>query len=117
MVRRPFRRRSRFATPRPFRASPTDADYLSGVLCSLPRWTVSVHDGYRVSALPRRALPDPFCLPRSWAGSASTLQLSGPARTLLALRPAGLLAHHAWTLSRGFDQHRYQCSPLASYRI
>ena len=37
MVRRPFRRRSRFATPRPFRASPTDADYLSGVLCSLPR--------------------------------------------------------------------------------
>jgi hypothetical protein len=45
------------------------------------------------------------------------LQLSGPARTLLALRPAGLLAHHAWTLSRGFDQHRYQCSSLASYRI
>jgi hypothetical protein len=39
MVRRPFRRRSRVATPRPSRASPTDADYLPGMLCSLPRWS------------------------------------------------------------------------------
>ena len=53
MVRRPFRRRSQDATPRPSRASPTDADYLPGMLCSLPRWS------------------DPccwFCLARSRAG-------------------------------------------------
>ena len=93
MVRHPFRRHLRFATPPPSRASPNYADYLSGVLCPLPRWTVSVHDGYRVGAFPRRVLPDPFCLPRKRAGSASTLQLSRPAQALLALRPAGLLAH------------------------
>ena len=68
-------------------------DYLSGVLYPLPRRTESVHDGYRVGALPRRVLPDPFCLPRFRVGSASTLQLSGPAQALLALRPAKLLAH------------------------
>ena len=107
MVRRPFRRRSRFATPRPSRASPNYADYLSDVLCPLPRWTVSVHDGYRVDALPRRVLPDPFRLPRKRAGSASTLQLSRPAQALLALRPAGLLAH----LSVDFVA-RFRSAPL-----
>jgi hypothetical protein len=54
MVRRPLRRRRGTRPPQPSRASPTDADYHSGVLCSLPRWTESVHDGYRDGALPRR---------------------------------------------------------------
>jgi len=45
-------------------------------------------------------LPDPYCLPRSCAGSASALQLSGPARTLHALRPARLLAHLSVDFSR-----------------
>jgi hypothetical protein len=36
MTRRPFWRRSRIATPRPSRASPNYADYLSGVLFPLP---------------------------------------------------------------------------------
>jgi len=73
---------------------------LSDVPCPLPRWTVSVHDGYRLGALPRRVLPDPFCLPRFRAGSASTSQLSGPARTSHSLRPAGLLAHLSVDFSR-----------------
>src|SRR5229473_1824880 len=38
MVRHPERCRSRCATPRPSRASPTDADCLPHVPCSLPRW-------------------------------------------------------------------------------
>src|ERR1035437_2236175 len=84
---------------------------------TLPRWTKWVHDGYRVGALPRRVLPHSFCLPRSLGGSASTLPLSRPARALRVLRPARLLAHHSWTLSRGFDQHGYPRPPLASYRI
>ena len=112
-----IRRRSRFATPRPSRASPTCADYLSGVLCSLPRWTGSVHDGYRGGVFLRRVLPNPFSLPRFSAGSASTLYISRPAQALHALRPARLFAHHTWTLSRGFDHHGYPCQPLVSYRI
>jgi hypothetical protein len=69
-------------------------DYLSGVLYPLPRWIGSVHDGYRVGAFPCRVLPNPLRLPRFRDGSASTLQLSGPARISHALRPARLLAHH-----------------------
>jgi hypothetical protein len=79
-------------------------DHLSGMLYPLPRRIESVHDGCRVGALPRRAFPDPYSLPRFRVGSASTLQLSGPARISYALRPARLLAHHTWTLSRGFGQ-------------
>jgi len=75
-----------------------------------------VHDGYRDGALPRRVLPDPCCLLRFRAGSASTWQLSGPAQASHALRPAGLLARHLWTLSRGSDQPGYPDSPLARCR-
>jgi len=100
MVRRPFDDVRQSLLPRPLRASPTDAEYLSDMLCPLPRRTESVHDGYRVGALPRLAIPDPYCLPRSCAGSASALQLSGPARTLHALRPARLLAHLSVDFSR-----------------
>ena len=92
MVRRPFRRRSQVATPRPSRASPTDANYLPGRLCSLPRSS------------------DPCCWLSLWRAPApgssgstppsplqrrvgTTLGLSGPARALHALRPAKSLAH------------------------
>jgi len=98
-VRHPFWRRSRFATPRPSRASPLTLDSLSGMLCSLPRWTDSVRNGC-CNGAPARVLPDSFRLPRSCDGSASTLPLSRPARALHALRPARSLAHHTWTLSR-----------------
>ena len=117
MVRRPFWRRSRFATPRPSRTFPTDArfPFWHAVLTTpVDRWVL---DGYRCGALPRRVLPHRFCLPRSCDGSASTLPLSRPARALHALRPARLLAHHAWTLSRGFDPPRFQDWPPARYRI
>src|SRR5438094_628377 len=94
MIRRPFRRRSQDATPRPSRA---DANYLPGTLWSLPWWS------------------DPCCWLSLWRAPApgspgstppsplqrrvgATLGLSGPARALRALRPAKLLgclqAHH-----------------------
>jgi len=96
---------------------PTDARSLSGMLCSLPRWTESVRNGCCNGALPRRVLPDSFRLPRSCDGSASTLPLSRPARASHALRPARSLAHHTWTLSRGSSPPRFQDRPPASYRI
>ena len=67
----PFlRRRLGIATPRPSRASPTDADYLPRMPCSLPRWSGWVIDGCIVGALPRRAFPDPLGLPPiiCWVG-------------------------------------------------
>src|SRR5260370_38858607 len=81
--------------------------------CSLPRWSGSAHYVYLVGALPRRAFPDPLGLPHSSAGSAPTWSLSRPARASHALRPARLLIHHSWTLSRGSRQPRSQdcCSP------
>ena len=94
MVHRPLRRRFRFATPTPSRASPTSAD--------LPFWRAVLttpvdrlgHDGYyRVAFSHARDHPIPFSLPRFRGVSASTLQLSGPAQALLLLRPARLLAH------------------------
>src|SRR3954471_23076032 len=50
-----------------------------------------------------RLLPCPRGLPRITGGSASTTSLSRPAQASLTLQPAGLLAHHTWALSRGFD--------------
>ena len=114
----PFlRRRLGIATPRPSRASPTDADYLPRMPCSLPRWSGWVIDGCIVGALPRRAFPDPLGLPQSSAGSASTLPLSRPARASRALRPARLLGRQKWALSRGFAQPGFPSWPLDSYRI
>jgi hypothetical protein len=113
MVRRAFWRTGRDSRDNPG-PPPLRLDYLSGIQCSLPSWTVSVLSGYELDALQRRAIPHPRCLPRSCAGSASTLPLSRPAQALLALRPARLLAHRAWTLSPGSDQQGYPHSPLAS---
>src|SRR5438132_2529581 len=71
-------------------------------------------------ALPRRVLPDPLrpspILRRvgtSACASASTLQLSRPARASHALRPARLLVHLKWTLSRdsGKTGYKYHRSP------
>ena len=57
-------------------------------------------------------LPCPCSLPRFIGGSAYTTILSRPAQALLTLRPAKLLAHHAWALSRGFIAvvSQLQCS-------
>jgi len=60
----------------------------------------SVPDGYRFSAIPGRVIPDLCGLPLSRAGSASTLQLSGPAEASYSLRPARLLAHLSVEFSR-----------------
>jgi len=59
MVRASFHARSQVATLQPSRASPTDADYLLGVLCSLPRWSdpcrwLSVWARSRAGFLPDR---------------------------------------------------------------
>jgi len=93
MVRNPFRSRSQVATLPPPRASPTDRRLPYLACCAhYPGGPIRAN-GYRFSALPRRVLPDGLGLPRSSAGSASTLDLSRPAPASLALRPAKLLAH------------------------
>ena len=70
--------------------------------------------GLAAGALPRLAFPVPCCLPRSRDGSASILPLSRPAQASRMLRPARLLAHLKWTLSRGSG---FPDPPPASYRI
>ena len=92
---------------RPSRASPTDADSLSGMLCSLPRWP-DWCGRFLHGALPRRVLPSRLGLPRSCGGPASALPLSRPARALHVLRPARLLAHLSWTMSRGSSPPGFQ---------
>jgi hypothetical protein len=60
-----------------------------------PRWTST---GARVGFFPvLRGLP------RYSGGSVSTTSLSRPAQASRVLRPARLLAHQKWTLSRGLD--------------
>src|SRR5205807_5517843 len=74
------------------RVSPTDSNHLLCMPCSLPR---------RIGTGACWFLPCPRGLPRSSGGSASTSSLSRPAQAPHALRPAQLLAHHTWALSRG----------------
>ena len=50
-----------------------------------------------------RFLPYPHGLPCFRDRSASATSLSRPAQASLTLRPAELLTHHSWALSRGFD--------------
>jgi hypothetical protein len=90
------------------RASPTDPDHLPCMPCSLPRW---IGSGVCWS------LPCPRGLPRSSGGSASTSQLSRPAQASLALRPARLLTHHTWALSRGSALAGFPARTLASYQV
>src|SRR5262245_10940677 len=74
------------------------------------RWLAS-------GALPRRVLPCPCCLPRYRDGSASTTLLSRPAQASHALRPAELLTHLTWALSRGSALADYSARALASYQV
>ena len=60
-------------------------------------------------------LPEPHGLPGTNGRSASTNFLSRPAQALLTLRPADLLAHLSWTLSRGSHPGSYPPDWLASY--
>ena len=90
------------------RASPTDPDHLPCMLCSLPRWTGTGACWF---------LPCPHGLPRFSGGSASTTSLSRPAQASHALRPARLLTHLSWALSRGSALASFPARTLASYQV
>src|ERR1019366_3060005 len=64
-----------------------------------------------------RLLPCPRGLPRAKDGSASASTLSRPARTSLALRPAGSLDRPRRPLSRGFGPASCPAVPLVSFQI
>jgi hypothetical protein len=85
------------------------------VPCSLPRWIDSVLSVGLLARSRAGLLPEPRGLPGTNGRSASTNFLSRPAQASLTLRPADLLAHLAWTLSRGSHPGRYPPSWLASY--
>ena len=59
--------------------------------------------------------PNHAGLPRTNGWSASTTFLSRPARASLTLRPADLLPHLKWTLSRGSRPGSYPPKRLVSY--
>ena len=105
------------ATPSQSRASLTDPNHLPYMPCSLPRWTGSGARWLASCAFPRGFLPCPCCLPRYRGGSASTSLLSRPAQASHALRPAELLTHHTWALSRGFALASFPARTLASYQV
>ena len=62
-------------------------------------------------------LPCPCSLPRSEGGSASISLLSRPAQASLTLRPAKLLTHLSWALSRGSVRFGFPHPTLASYQV
>ena len=99
------------------RASPNYPDHLPCMPCSIPRWTGSGARWLASCAFPRGFLPCPYCLPRYRGGSASTSLLSRPAQASHALRPAKLLTHHTWALSRGSVLAGYPARALASYQV
>ena len=82
--------------------------------CSIPRWTGSGARWLASCAFPRGFLPCPCSLPRYRGGSASTSLLSRPAQASHALRPAQLLTHHTWALSRGSALADYSARKLPS---
>ena len=83
--------------------------------CSIPRWTGSGARWLASRAFPRGFLPCPCSLPRFMGGSAST-SLSRPAQASHALRPAQLLTHLSWALSRGSALASFRARALASYQ-
>src|SRR5262249_50748780 len=105
------------ATPNQSRASLTHPNHLPYMPCSIPRWTGSGARWLASCALPRGFLPCPCSLPRLGGGSASTSLLSRPAQASHALRPASLLTHHTWALSRGSPLAHYSARALASYQV
>ena len=105
------------ATPSHSRASLTNPDHLLCMPCSIPRWTGSGARWLASCAFPRGFLPCPCSLPRYRDGSASTSLLSRPAQASHALRPAQLLPHHTWALSRGSALADFSARTLASYQV
>src|SRR5271157_5933947 len=98
------------ASPTRYRSPSLHAVLITPVDRTGARWLTS-------RAFQRRFLPCPCCLPRFSGGSASTSSLSRPAQALLALRPAGLLTHLSWALSRGFALAGFPARTLASYQV
>src|SRR6202451_1948451 len=99
--RRPFRRRLETrlsASPEP---PPLTQIAFPTCRAHYPGGPYQVLVGCRVARSRARFLPCPYSLPRISGGSASTSSLSRPARTSHALRPARLLTHLPWALSRG----------------
>jgi len=98
-------------------ASLTGPDRLPCMRCSIPRWTGPGARWLASCAFPRGFLPCPCSLPRYRGGPASTSLLSRPAQASPALRPAKLLTHHTWALSRGFALAGFPARALASYQV
>src|SRR5215831_13277809 len=115
--RRPFRRRLGSRLPASPEPPSLTSDHLLCMPCSIPRWTGSGARWLASCAFPRGSLPCPCCLPRYEGGSASTSLLSRPAQASHALRPARLLTHHTWALSRGFALASFPARTLASYQV
>src|SRR5580698_11136075 len=115
--RRPFWRRLG-RDHRQSRASPTR--YRSPSLHAVLTTPVDRYRCLLVAATARSCagvLPCPYSLPRSSDGSASTTSLSRPAQASHALRPARLLTHLSWALSRGSVLAGFPARPLASYQV
>src|SRR5262245_57065302 len=115
--RRPFQRRS---GPRPpANPEPPSLTQITFPACraQYPGGPDQVLVGWRSCAFPRRFLPCPCCLPHYRGGSASTSLLSRPAQASHALRPAELLTHHSWALSRGSALAGFPARTLASYQV
>jgi len=90
------------------------SDHLPCMPCSIPRWTGSGARWLASCAFPRGFLPCPCSLPHYRGGSASTSLLSRPAQASHALRPAELLTHLTWALSRGSTLAGFPARALAS---
>src|SRR5439155_16440257 len=94
--------------------------YRSPFLHAVLTTPVDRHRCLLVAAMARSragSLPCPYSLPRSSDGSASTTSLSRPVRASHALRPARLLTHLSWALSRGSALTGFPARTLASYRV
>src|SRR5258706_12465045 len=115
--RRPFWRRSGPRPPaNPGPPSLTQATF-SACRSQYPGGPDQVLVGWRVARSRAGFFPCPYCLPRLGDGSASTSLLSRPAQASHALRPAELLTHHTWALSRGFALAGFPARALASYQV
>src|SRR5258707_353528 len=65
----------------------------------------------------RGFLPCSCCLRRYPGRPAFTSLISRPPQASHALRPAALLTHHTWALSRGFALTSFPAGGLASYQV
>jgi hypothetical protein len=60
--------------------------------------------------------PSALAFPEQSAGRRPQNYVSRPAQASLVLRPAELLTHHTWALSRGSGPTSYSARPLVSYQ-